>query len=126
MTARPAPDFHARARNGWGTPPDWIITLADACAADTQAGVARKLGVSGSRLSQALARTYPGDMAKLEEIVRGALMGATVNCPVLGEIGRDRCLAEQAKPFTVSSSVRTRLYRACRSGCPHARGKDRP
>ncbi|MFG1207040.1 transcriptional regulator [Xanthobacter flavus] len=121
MTARPPADFHARARAGWGTPPDFIMTLADACARETQAGVARRLGLSGSLLSQALAGKYPGDMAKLEEIVRGALMGEHVTCPVLGEIGRDQCVAEQKKPFTASSSVRTRLYRACRAGCPNSR-----
>lgn len=122
MTARPAADFHARAASGWGgNPPDWIKVLADACTRETQAGVARRLDVSGSRLSQALAGTYPGDMGRLEEIVRGALMGETVNCPVLGEIGRDRCLSEQRKPFTAASSVRTRLHRACRAGCPHSR-----
>lgn len=121
MTARPPADFHARARAGWNPPPDWIMALADACARETQAGVARKLDVSGSLLSQALAGRYAGDMAKLEEVVRGALMGENLTCPVLGEIGRDQCVAEQKKPFIASSSVRTRLYRACRAGCPNSR-----
>lgn len=125
MTARPAPDFLGRARAGWGVPlPDWIEALAEGCAAESQAGLARRLGVSGSMLSSALAGTYPGDMAKLEERVRGALMGATVACPVLGEIGRDRCIAEQAKPFSTASSVAVRLRRACRSGCIHSNLKE--
>lgn len=118
---RPPTDFHARARAGWGTPPDWIVALADACARTTQTAAARQLGVSGSMLSQALAKRYPGDMAALEQRVRGAFLGSTADCPVLGEIGMDRCLTEQKTPFSAASSVRGRLYRACRAGCPHAR-----
>lgn len=119
MSTRTAPDFLGRASAGWGaTPPDWILALAEACASDSQAGVGRRLGVSGSMLSSALAGRYPGDMAKLEARVRGALMGATVVCPVLGDIGRDRCITEQAKPFSTASSVAVRLHRACKD-CPN-------
>lgn len=124
MNARATVDFLARARAGWGDPPDWIVALAMACAAESQTAVAAKLGVSGSMISSALANRYPGDMAKLEARVRGALMGATVDCPVLGEIGRDRCIASQGKQFSAASSVVVRLYRACRSGCPHSSIKD--
>jgi hypothetical protein len=103
------------------------MALADACAARSQAAIARRLRVSTGMVNMALANRYRGDMGKLEEKVRGALMGVTVTCPVLGEIGRDRCIAEQAMPWTAASSVRTRLHRACRAGCPHSRlGKDRP
>lgn len=124
MSPRAPTDFHARARMGWGeTPPDWIVVLADQCQRDTQVGVAKRLGVSGSMISQALAATYPGDMERLEGMVRGAYMGANVMCPVLGEIGRDYCLEEQGKENVASSSVRMRLYRACRSGCQHSRIK---
>jgi len=122
MSPRTKTDFAARARAGWGDPPpDWIHALASACAGSTQVAVANRLDVSGSQVSQALANTYPADLAKLEARVRGALMGATVACPVLGEIGRDRCIREQDKPFSAASSVAVRLYRACRSGCPHSR-----
>lgn len=120
---KPSPDFHARARAGWGTPPEWIVCLADACARTTQTAVADQLGVSGSMLSQALANRYPGDMASLEQRVRGALMGATVSCRVLGEIRADRCLTEQQARFSAASSIRIRLYHECRGGCPHSRIK---
>ncbi|HQS09506.1 MAG: hypothetical protein B7Y12_02005 [Rhizobiales bacterium 24-66-13] len=123
--SRVATDFLARAHAGWGDPPDWILALATACASETQAGLARRLAVSGSQLSQALANRYPGDMARLEDRVRGALMGVTVVCPVLGEIGRDQCIREQAKPWSSASSVRVRLHRACRDGCPHSSLKER-
>jgi hypothetical protein len=67
------------------------------------------------------ANAYTGDLARVEAKVRGALMGATVVCPILGEIGRDVCLDEQKKPNTGASSIRSKLYRACRAGCPHSR-----
>lgn len=125
MSSRAATDFLGRAREGWGaTPPSWIMALADACTGTSQTAVARRLGVSGSQISQALANRYPSPLDRLEELVQGALMGACVACPVLGEIGRDRCLAEQAMPFSTASSVRVRLYRACRAGCPHSRIKE--
>lgn len=117
------PDFHARARAGWGTPPEWIMCLADACARTTQTAVAAQLGVSGSMLSQALANRYPGDMVALEQRVRGALMGSTVDCPVLRVIRADRCLTEQQARFSSASSIRIRLYHECRAGCPHSRLK---
>lgn len=125
MSTRTAPDFMARARMGWGEQtPDWIIALADACTATSQTSVAKRLGISGSQISQALANRYPSPLERLEDQVRGALMGACVACPVLGEIGRDRCLSEQGMPFSPASSVRVRLYRACRAGCPHSRIKE--
>lgn len=124
--SRPPTDFHARAAASWDEPPDWIVALAEACSRESQAAVARQLGVSSSMLSQAIGQRYPAGLERLEEMVRGALMGETVTCPVLGDVRRDQCLSEQGKPFTTSSSVRTRLFRACRDGCPHSRlGKER-
>ena len=55
--------------------------------------------------------------------VISTLMQDAVECPVLGEIPADRCLLEQRKPQAASSPQRLRLYRACRSGCPHSRIK---
>jgi hypothetical protein len=50
-------------------------------------------------------------------------MGETVMCPVLDEIGRDRCLSEQVKPFAATSSTRARLFHACKT-CPNRQQKD--
>ncbi len=55
--------------------------------------------------------------------IRGALMGETVLCPILDEIGRDRCLTEQAKPFAATNSTRARLFHACKT-CPNRQQKD--
>lgn len=120
MTAR-VTDFHANARKGWGAaPPDWIVQLAEACAAATASDVARRLDYSVAVVSGVLLGSYKGDYRKVEAKVRGAYMGALVGCPVLGEIERDRCIAEQKFRHIGSSANRARLYRACRGGCPHS------
>lgn len=113
-----------KAHLAWSrNPPDWIIELARMATAKGLNACAKRLGYSAGALSQTLGNKYPGDINKIEEKVRGALMNAKVTCPVLGVIGRDRCIASQALPKAFTNSVRTRLYRACRNGCPHSRLK---
>jgi hypothetical protein len=122
MKRGPQSDFVAKARGAWGDGvPAWVIVLAGECNRTSGSAVAKRLGYSPAVVSHVIANTYPGDIRRVEEKVRGALMGVTVDCPVLGEIGLDRCLDEQRKPFSGTSSIRSRLFRACRSGCPHSR-----
>ena len=118
-------DFLSEARLAWGEAcPEWVIELAKEATRTTQSAVARRIGYSPSVVSQVLRRQYDkGDLLAVEGTVRGALMNATVICPVLDEISLDRCLQEQGMPFAATSPFRTRLYRACRSGCPHSRLK---
>ena len=116
--------MQAKAANAWGDAmPDWIGELADAAEKLGLNACAKRLGYSPSVVSQAIAAKYAGDLTRVETKVRGALMGETVTCPVLGEIGRNQCLDWQGKPRAVTNAVRTRVYRACRSGCPHSRLK---
>jgi hypothetical protein len=123
MAGRPRKtDFVAIARAAWGDAlPDWVEELAEEATRSTGVAVAKKIGYAGAVVTQIVRRKYPGDIARVEQKVRGALMGATVVCPILGEIGRDRCLDEQKMPNSATSSIRSKLYRACRSGCPHSR-----
>ena len=111
------------ATEAWGALPDWVEALVSEVERTNGARTAARIGYSGGVVSQVLRRTYAGDVGSVEAAIRGALMGETVDCPVLGEIGRDRCLHEQDMPRAATSAVRTRLYRACRSGCPHSRLK---
>jgi uncharacterized protein involved in cysteine biosynthesis len=114
-------DFLAKAQAAWGKQlPDWVAELVRECNRSSAAGVAKRIGYSGAVVSQIIASKYPGDIARVEQKVRGALMGDKVMCPVVGEIGRDRCLDEQRMGNTGASSIRAKLYRACRSGCPHS------
>lgn len=117
-------DFVAKARTAWGKAlPDWVAELALLASNTSQAAAAECIGYSPPVVSQVIGRTYRGDLGRVEAKVRGALMNEIVACQVLGEIGLDQCLDEQAKPFAATSSVRARVFRACRAGCPHSRLK---
>ena len=112
----------ARAPDAWGeSPPDWIIELALEANRTNGTRAAKKINYSAAVLSHVLANKYTGDMKSVEARVRGAMMGETVICPIVGEIGRDRCIREQKMGNTGASSIRAKLFRACRSGCPHSR-----
>jgi len=115
-------DFVANAKRNWGAAlPDWVLALAEEATRTSGADVARRLGYSGAVVSGVINGTYGGDMATVEAKVRGLLMNETVVCPVLGDLSRDRCLTEQKMSRIGSSSLRARISRACRSGCPHSR-----
>lgn len=101
--------------------PDWVAVLREACQRQTQVTVSRRLGYSASVVSSVLKGSYRGDLGAVERAVRGALMAATVVCPILGELAMDVCAREQRKPFTATNALRVRLWRACRAGCPHSR-----
>jgi len=62
---------------------------------------------------------YPGHVHAVEDAVRGAWMGSTLACPVMGTIGSDVCLSwrRKAKVFAATNSHRVRMYRAC-NNCP--------
>ncbi|WP_336812299.1 transcriptional regulator [Bosea sp. MMO-172] len=114
-----------RARRAWGEGiPVEVVALAEACRARSQHSVAQRLGYSDATISYVLSNRYHnGDLPKLFVTIRGALMGETVECPVLGEIARDQCLDNQGKPFSTANPARARLYRACRR-CIHRQQKD--
>lgn len=113
-----------KTRLAWnGAPPEWVEELALLANKEGLNGCARRLKYSGAVISQTLGNKYGGDLDRLEATVRGALMQETVHCPVLGDIGRDICLQHQKAKRAYTNSVRTRLYKACRSGCPHSRLK---
>ena len=111
-----------KAVAAWGEKiPAWVMELAEACQKSNQSMVAKKLSYSPAVVSSILSNTYRGDVARVEQMVRGALMAETVPCPALGEIARNVCLDWQAKPQAVTSSHRAAMYRACRNNCPFSR-----
>ena len=114
----------AFARRSWGeVAPEWVIVLAERCDKSSQSAIARKLGVSGSMINQALKNTYAGRLDRLEMRVRGELMRECVNCPVLGEITERRCIDEQTRPHASTNALRIELRRAC-PRCPNYLRKD--
>lgn len=121
QAGRPAVDHKAKAIAAWGDAPDWVVVLAEACMLSSQSAVAKQLDYSAATVSQVLSNSYRGDLSRVREMVRGALMAETIVCPILGEIARNVCLEWQAKPAVVTSSLRAQMYRACRTQCPHSR-----
>ncbi|MBI2313545.1 MAG: XRE family transcriptional regulator [Betaproteobacteria bacterium] len=99
---------------------DWIEALRAECVRTSQAQAARRIGRSAAVVNQVLKGTYKGNLRDVEARVRGALMRATLACPVLGEIPTNRCLDEQARPRASTNPLRVALYRACQT-CPNRR-----
>lgn len=114
------------ARAAWGAEvPDWILRLAQECAASTQRRVAEQLGRSAGLISQVLRNKYPGDMASIEDAVRGAFMNATVDCPALGNLPTDECQAwrKKARSGVRTNALRVRMINACLK-CPRNQKED--
>ncbi len=100
---------------------EWRERLAEECKRLSQAKVARRIGYSPAVINQVLRGSYKGDLRAVQKAVEGALMGATVQCPILGELPANRCLEIQAQPFAATSPTRVMLHHACRNGCPNSR-----
>lgn len=101
------------------TEPRWLTELRHQCIARSQAQVARELEVSGALISQVLKGKYPGDLNRIEKLVRGQYLGDTVTCPVLGELELDNCQRYQRQAGATHNPLRVQLYRACKT-CSYA------
>lgn len=123
------------AHEAWGRDlPDWVDVLAQECdrPGSSMAAVGKAVGYSAGVLSSIFRNKYPGDMARVERSVRGAFMGDTVQCPVLGSIPVNECLQHQASPLVTSNRQRIELWQNCNGAgrvrvCPHssvAKGSD--
>lgn len=110
-----------KATRAWGplgTMPDWVYALADACDNASVRKVAVKLDASPAIISLAI-NNQRENLEFIKERVENTLMASIVSCPILGVMGKTDCLQEQVKPFLPASPLRSRIYRACRSGCPN-------
>ena len=105
-----------------GRVPDWVLIFAEMCDAQSRSVVATRLGYSAPVVSQLLNGTYAGNLDRIEAVVRGAFMKATVVCPVNGDTPLDVCLADQRRTPPFASSWRMQVYRTCRGGCLNYRG----
>jgi len=97
---------------------DWKDVLALECKRTSQSATAKRIGYSPAVVSQVLKGSYKGDESRVQQAVEGALMGLTVDCPVIGEIPRNTCLEYQRRPFAATNPTRVALSRACPT-CPH-------
>ncbi len=96
----------------------WIDVLRAACSASSQTAVASRIGYSVAVVNACLKGSYKGDLKRVQQAVEGALMGNSVDCPVLGEIPRNRCVEHQRAPFSATNPTRVQLSRACPT-CTH-------
>lgn len=112
-----------------GEDQEWLRILRARCAKTSQTRVAEELRQRGgfpspTVINQVLQDKYPSDKGRerLRDLVRGRYMGVTVNCPVLAEIGLDKCAWWQVQPRLAINPLRTQMYRACRD-CPNNRNR---
>lgn len=114
------------AREFWGEGiPDWVEALALACDRTSQNKVAQEIGRSGSLVSNILRARYPADTGVVEDLVRGHFMAQTVECPVMGTIGKQVCRKwrGRANRFENVNHQYVTMYRAC-NRCPLHKGGD--
>jgi hypothetical protein len=101
----------------------WVTVLREACKARKQGPVADEIGYSPAVVSQVLKGTYKGDLRAVQQKVEGALMGLTVDCPVVGDLPRNRCLEYQRQSFAATNHLRVQFSKAC-PGCSNRRGAE--
>ena len=98
----------------------WLDVLRQQVAEHGQPTVAKVLGVSAATVSLVVNEKYTGDMSRIENLVEGAYLQKSVNCPVLGDLPLHVCMKHQARKGVSSNPMFMQLYKACRSGCPHS------
>ena len=120
LPKQPSPQPNvAKARGAWGDDlPDWVLVFASECDRTSVRVVSKRIGYSPSVGSQILSKSYLGRVDKIAAAVRGAFMGNTVQCPVLGELAVDKCLYHQGRKLAVTNPTRVLLSRTCPT-CPH-------
>lgn len=103
--------------------PDWLAVLSAHCKAHGQRKTAEAIGYSAGVVSQVLKGKYPGDLRAVQIKVEGALMGLSVDCPVVGDLPRNRCLEYQRQGFAATNHLRVQLAKTCPK-CPNRRGAE--
>ncbi len=93
--------------------PEWIAVLRSECKRTTQTAVAARIGYSPSAVNQVLKGAYKGDVRRVQQAVEGALMKLTVNCPLIGELSRERCVEYQRRGFAATNPLRVALSKTC-------------
>lgn len=72
-------------------PTDWLGALRAECQRTTQAQAAARIGVSETTTSQVLSGSYKANPIRIERRVRGVLMAAMCECPVMGDVSTRVC-----------------------------------
>ena len=101
---------------------DWHQELQRVAEKLSRRQLAARLDCSTAMVSQVVNGKYAAHrIESFREKFEGAFMGYCVECPVVGELARDKCVAFQNREFCATNPTRVQLYHACRSGCEHSR-----
>lgn len=109
---------------------DWLAALRAECSASTQGQVALTLGLSEATVSQVLSGSYRAATTRIERRVRGHLLGAMCECPVMGEVSTLVCQEVQERQPPIANPQHAQAWFACRGrgrfaragACPHFNG----
>lgn len=113
---------------------EWIAALRAECDRTTQAQAAARLGLSEATVSQVLSGTYKAATTRVERRVRGELLGATCECPVMGDVSTRVCQTVQERQLPIPNPQHMQAFFACRGRgafqragvCPHFNGGAKP
>ncbi len=92
--------------------PKWLQELKKQCELTNQRRVAEMLGYSQTVINQVLKGIYRGDLSKVEAKIRGAFLGETVGCPILGELEINKCINYQSSQST-ANCLRVSMRKTC-------------
>lgn len=108
------------AREAWGDAlPEWVLGLAQQCAASSQNKVAKKLGYSAAVVSTVLRNSYQGSMDAVRDRYLGVYEASVTSCPALGTIGLHVCQnwRGKARHLNPANAMNVKMFRAC-NRCP--------
>ena len=111
-----------KAQAAWGDDlPDWVEALAKAWDGSSQKEAAEQIGYNAATVSAIISNSYKAGTAAIQKAVRGALMNAMVDCPVIGEMPAHECLDNQKRPFTPVNHIWVQMYPKCQGECLHSK-----
>ena len=101
---------------------DWHKELCRVAEKLSRGKLAKRLDCSAALVSQVVNGKYAAHRVEtFREKFAGAFLGVCVQCPVVGELSRNRCIEFQQRAFCATNPTRVQLYHGCRSGCEHSR-----
>lgn len=117
----------------------WIGALRAECTRTNQTTAAARIGVSDTTVSQVLSGSYKANTLRIERRVRGELMGAECECPVMGDVSLRVCQDVQERSLGkgspgIGNPQHAAAWHACRGSgrfatkgqCPHFNGGRKP
>lgn len=100
---------------------DWITAWRAEAKRTSQAQAADLVGVSEATVSQVFSGTYKAATTRIERRVRGELLGATCECPVMGDVSTRVCQDVQERQPPIANPQHRECFHACRGRGPYAR-----